>query len=127
LGSERALVVHGAEGIDEISTCGPTKVSEISDGKVETYTLDPSDLGFQKTSLNDLVGGGPAMNARIVLEVLEGKRGVHRDIVVLNAAGALYISGLATSVEEGIRKAKDSIDSGNGKNKLTELIRLSNA
>jgi anthranilate phosphoribosyltransferase len=126
LGSERALVVHGAGGLDEISTCGPTKVSEIHNGEVKTYTLDSSDLGFHKASANDLTGGDAATNAQILLDVLEGKVGPQRDIVVLNSAAALYVSGLASSVEEGISVAENSIDSGAARSKLARLVEATN-
>jgi anthranilate phosphoribosyltransferase len=126
LGSEHALVVHGAGGLDEISTCGSTKVSEIYYGKTETYTLDSSNLGFEKASANDLMGGDAASNARILLDVLEGKRGPQRDIVVLNSAAALYVSGLASSVKEGIVVAENSIDSGAARSKLARLVEATN-
>lgn len=122
LGSERALVVHGAGGLDEISTCGPTKVNEICNGEVRTYTLDSLELGIQRASTSDLMGGDTAMNARILLDILEGKRGHHRDIVVLNAAATLYVSGLALSVKEGIAVAENSIDSGAARSKLAQLV-----
>ncbi|MGA9362805.1 MAG: anthranilate phosphoribosyltransferase [Bacteroidota bacterium] len=126
LGSERALVVHGAGGLDEISTCGPTKVNEICNGEARTYTLDSSDLGIHKASTSDLMGGDAATNARILLDVLEGKRGPHRDIVVLNAAATLYVSGLASSVKEGIATAENSIDSGTARSKLAQLVEATN-
>jgi anthranilate phosphoribosyltransferase len=126
LGTERALVVHGAGGLDEISTCGPTKVSEIYNGEAKTYTLDSSDLGFQKASANDLMGGDAASNARILLDVLEGKTGPHRDIAVLNSAAALYVGGLAPSVKEGISVAENSIDSGAARSKLARLVEATN-
>ncbi len=126
LGSKHALVVHGAGGFDEVSTCGPTRVSEIFDGEVKTYQLDPTEFGFQRASVRELLGGDAETNADILLGVLEGKRGARRDIVVLNSAAALYVSGLAASVKEGIAMAEDSIDSGKGKRKLDELVRVSN-
>jgi anthranilate phosphoribosyltransferase len=126
LGSERALVVHGAGGLDEISTCGPTKVSEIYNGEAMTYTLDSSDLGFEKASANDLMGGDAATNARILLDVLEAKKGPQRDIVLLNSAAALYVSGLASSVKEGIVVAENAIDSGAARSKLARLVEATN-
>lgn len=126
LGSERALVVHGAGGFDEISTCGTTKVSEICNGEVKSYTLESSDLGFRRALVNELVGGDVARNARILLEVLDKKRGPHRDIVVLNSAAALYVSGLASSVKEGINIAEESIESGKARSKLAQLVEATN-
>jgi anthranilate phosphoribosyltransferase len=126
LGSQKALVVHGAGGFDEISTCGPTEVSEICNGEVKSYTLDSSDLGFHKASVNDLSGGDATTNAKILLEVLEGKRGPHRDIVVLNSAAALFVSGLALTVEEGITLAESSIDGGTARSKLAQLVEVTN-
>jgi len=126
LGSERALVVHGAGGLDEISTCGPTKVDEICNGEMKTYALDSSELGIQRVATTDLMGGDAATNARILLDVFEGRSGPHRDIVVLNAAAALYVSGLAPSVKEGIADAENSIDSGAARSKLAELVEATN-
>lgn len=126
LGSEHALVVHGAGGFDEISTCGPTTVSEISNGEVKTYQLDQSEFGFQTASIDELIGGDAAMNARILLEVLEGKRGRRRDIVLLNSGAALTVSGLAKTLKEGITMAEVSIDSGAARAKLEQLVELTN-
>jgi len=126
LKSERALVVHGAGGLDEISTCGPTKVSEICNGEVKTYVLDSSELGFRRVSAEDLVGGDASTNARILLDVLEGKAGPRRDIVVLNSAAALYVSGLVSSLKEGIAIAERSIDSGAARSKLAQLVEITN-
>jgi anthranilate phosphoribosyltransferase len=126
LGSERALVVHGAGGLDEISTCGSTNIDEIRSGETKTYTLDSSELGIRRATPGDLVGGDAATNARILLEVLEGTKGHHRDIVVLNAAATLYVSGLAPSVKEGIAVAEHSIDCGAARSKLAQLVEATN-
>ncbi len=126
LGSEHALVVHGAGGFDEISTCGPTTVSEIFNGDVKTYWLDQSEFGFQRASVDELIGGDAAMNAKILLEVLEGKGGRRRDIVLLNSGAALTVSGLAKSIKEGIAMAEVSIDSGAARAKLEQLVELTN-
>ena len=93
LGSVRAWVVHGADGIDEISTTGYTKVSECRDGAVHTFYIHPSDFGIRKAALSELLGGDAAENAAIVRRVLEGEAGAPRDVVVLNAGAALFVAG----------------------------------
>jgi anthranilate phosphoribosyltransferase len=126
LGTESALVVHGEGGFDEISTCGPTMVSEICDGEVENYLLDSSAMGFEKADAGDLSGGDVSENARILLDILEGKKGAHRDIAVLNAAAAIYVAGLAPSIMEGVKTAEHSIDSGAARAKLAGLVEATN-
>jgi anthranilate phosphoribosyltransferase len=126
LGTESALVVHGAGGFDEISTCGLTTVSEIRDGEVKNYLLDSSSMGFEKAAASDLAGGDVSENARILLDILEGKKGARRDIAVLNAAAAIYVAGLAPSIMEGVRKAEHSIDSGAARAKVAELVEATN-
>jgi anthranilate phosphoribosyltransferase len=126
LGTESALVVHGAGGFDEISTCGPTTVSEICGGEVKNYVLDSSAMGFEKATASDLAGGDVSENARMLLGIFEGKKGARRDIAVLNAAAALYVSGLAPSIEEGIKVAEHSIDSGAASSKLAQLVEATN-
>jgi anthranilate phosphoribosyltransferase len=125
LGSERAWVVHGADGIDEISTTGYTKVSECRDGSVNTFYLHPSDVGLPKATLAALAGGDAESNARIVVGVLQGARGAARDVVLLNAGAALFIAGEAESIREGIRRAEQSIDSGRARAALDRLAALS--
>jgi anthranilate phosphoribosyltransferase len=127
LGAVHALVVHGAGGLDEISTCGPTTVSEVRGGEVKTYRLNPEEFGLERASAADLAGGDAVENSAILRDVLEGKRGPRRDIVALNAGAALHVAGLASSVKEGVEMAMDSIDRGAAKAKLDELIRMSNA
>src|SRR5215510_4492917 len=103
LGSERAWVVHGADGIDEISTTGHTKVSECRDGSVNTFYIHPSDFGVTKASAGDLRGGDAIENAAIVRQILDGRPGAHRDVVALNAGAALFVAGKAGAVAAGIR------------------------
>ncbi len=91
LGCERAMVVHGADGLDEITTTALTYVSELKDGKVRDYTIDPEEYGIEKASYEDISGGTPKENADIILDILKGKKGRKRDIVVLNSAAALYV------------------------------------
>jgi anthranilate phosphoribosyltransferase len=125
LGSERAWVVHGADGIDEMSTTGYTKISECRDGSVHTFYLHPGDVGLAKASAGALKGGNAEDNARIVSAVLDAERGAPRDIVLLNAGASLFIAGDAPSVESGIRKAGDAIDRGESRSTLDRLVALS--
>jgi anthranilate phosphoribosyltransferase len=126
LGSERAWVVHGADGLDEISTTGYTKISECRNGAVNTFYLHPSDVRLAKASPEDLRGGGPADNARIARAVLDGVTGPPRDIVLLNTGAALLIAGEVQSIPEGIARAAAAIDSGAAKAALDALVRISN-
>lgn len=127
LGSERAWVVHGAGGIDEISTTGHTKVSECRDGAVHTFFIHPTEFGIVKASPADLAGGEASANAAIVGRVLDGQRGPARDIVVLNAGAALLVAGRARSVREGIAAAEAAIDSGAARATLDRMVRASQA
>jgi anthranilate phosphoribosyltransferase len=127
LGSERAWVVHGAGGIDEISTTGHTKVSECRDGAVHTFFIHPTEFGIAKASPADLAGGDASTNAAIVGRVLDGQRGPARDIVVLNAGAALLVAGRARSVREGIAVSEAAIDSGSARATLDRMVRASRA
>jgi anthranilate phosphoribosyltransferase len=127
LGSVRAMVVHGMEGLDEISLCGPTKVAELRDGVVTEYVIEPRAVGLKEYRVEDLRGGSPEESATIVRAVLAGRKGAPRDVVVLNSGAALYTSGAAASVEEGMRLATESIDSGNAQSKLEALVEMTNA
>lgn len=122
LGSKRAMVVHGNDGLDEITTTTTTKVSEVREGKVFGYLLDPQEYGFRLTKLEDISGGDARENARIILDVLKGKKGPKRDIVVLNSAAALYIGKATGSIKEGVDYAKELIDSGAVYKKLNQLL-----
>ena len=123
LGADRAFVVHGQDGMDEISICAPTQVSEVVDGTVRTFTLNPEDLGFARAPLEAIRGGTPAENAEICLSVLQGERGPRRDIVLMNAGVALVAAGVAEAVDAGVARAARSIDSGAAYEKL-EALRL---
>ena len=113
LGHERALVVHGAPGMDEVSPCGPTRVAEVNQGSVRTYEVRPEDLGFESVSPELLRGGEPRDNAALIRAVLSGdERGASRTAVVLNAAAAFYVAGRSTSLRDGVQAAQDAIDSG---------------
>jgi anthranilate phosphoribosyltransferase len=127
LGSTRAWVVHGADGIDEISTTGHTKVSECRDGSVHTFYIHPSEFGIRKATLAELLGGDAAENAAIVRRVLEGQPGAPRDAVILNAGAALFVANRVESVREGITVASVAIDSGAARATLESMVRGSQA
>jgi anthranilate phosphoribosyltransferase len=126
LGSDRAWVVHGADGLDEISTAGYTKISECRDGAVNTFYLHPSEVGLPKVVPGALRGGTPHDNAEIIEQVLAGERGAARDVVLLNAGAALFIAGVASSVEDGILLASRAIDRGDARRTLEQLVLMSN-
>src|SRR5687768_7497108 len=125
LGAERAWVVHGADGLDEISTSGYTKVSECRDGAVNTFYLHPGDVGLAKSPPAALRGGDARENAAIARAILSGQPGPPRDITLLNAGASLLIAGSAATIPDGIAKAADAIDSGRAAAVLEKLIRLS--
>jgi anthranilate phosphoribosyltransferase len=126
LGSVRAMVVHGMEGLDEISLCGPTKIAELCNGEVKEYVLEPETLGFKRCRLEELRGGSAEESAKIVRAVLRGDKGAPRDVVLLNSGAALYVSGNAPSLGAGLRLAAESIDSGEAQHKLEHLVQLTN-
>jgi anthranilate phosphoribosyltransferase len=121
LGTKRALVVHGS-GMDEITTTGETQIVELKDGKVTKYTVTPEKFGIKRAVIADIAGGTPRENAKDIVDVLKGKKGAKRDIIVINAGAALLVSGKAQSLEAGIRMANESIDSGAALKKLQELV-----
>ncbi|MBI4475983.1 MAG: anthranilate phosphoribosyltransferase [Acidobacteria bacterium] len=125
LRSERAWVVHGADGIDEISTTGYTKVSECRGGTVNTFYVHPSEFGIPKAAAGDLLGGDGAENAAIARAVLAGERGARRDVVLVNAGAALFVAGRAADVRSGISLAGESIDSGRAAEVLAKLATAS--
>ncbi len=121
LGGERAFVVHGEDGMDEVSLTAPTRVSEMEGGEVRTYVISPEQFGLRRAPLDALRGGTAAENAAIAVEILQGRPGPRRDIVVLNAGVALVAAGLAGTVGDGIALAARSIDSGAAYAKLEGL------
>jgi anthranilate phosphoribosyltransferase len=125
LGSERAWVVHGVDGIDEVSTTGYTKVLECRDGAVNTFYIHPAEFGLPKASPAELQGGDAAQNASIVRDVLDGRGGATRDVVLLNAGAALFVAGRAGSVREGIAQAAEAIDRGVAQATLDRMVRSS--
>ena len=127
LGSERALVVHGSDGLDEITLTGPTQVSELRDGQVSTRQIHPGDFGLQTASAEALKGGDADYNARILRGVLDGEEGPQRDVVLLNAAAAMVVGGLAEDITAGLEVARESIDSGKARQALDRLVEVSNS
>jgi anthranilate phosphoribosyltransferase len=126
LGAKHAFVVHGMDGLDEITITDRTKISEYKDGKVQDYFLHPSDLGFPVGKAADLKGGDARDNAQISIDILKGKKGPCRDIVLMNAAAALAASGRAADLKQGASLAMESIDSGAALRKLEELKAFTN-
>ena len=126
LGVERAFVVSGCDNMDEITLSGKTTVSEIKNGAVETFQIQPEDFGFQSVSLAELKGGDGKENAKITKAILGGEKGPKRDIVLLNAGATLYVGGVAADIKEGIRLAEQAIDSGAALKTLEKLIEESN-
>jgi len=121
LGAHHAFVVHGMDGLDEITITDKTKVSELRDGKVMDYLIHPSDFDMSCGKAEDLKGGDAKENAAITVEVLKGRKGTRRDIVLLNAAAGLFASGQSADFREGIKNAADAIDSGAAFKKLEQL------
>ena len=127
LGSVCAMVVHGTDGLDEISLCAPTKVAELRGGQVKEYTVEPEPFGLKRCPIEDLHGGNPQESAAIVRGVLQGDQGPARDVVLLNGGAALYVGGSALTIQDGMRLAAESIDSGKAGEKLSRLVELTNA
>ena len=127
LGCQRGFVVHGQDGMDEITLTGPTRIAEINEGKVALSTIEPEDFGLRRCLLTDLQGGDAEENAAIVKDVLAGAEGPKRDVVLLNAAYALIAAGIVESVDAGLQKARNVIDEGLAKAKLEGLVNLTNA
>lgn len=126
LGSERAFVVHGLDGLDEMTLTGATHVSELHAGQISTYDIHPEDVGLSKAQTSDLAGGDPDENAQMTLRILKGQAGPKRDIVLLNSAAALVAGDKATDLRDGIRVAAEVIDSGKALAKLEALKEASN-
>jgi len=127
LGSRHVMVVHAQDGMDEISISAPTRVAELKDGKVATYTIRPSDFGMDEASLDELRVGSAAESLAKIRDVFADKPGAARDIVCLNAGAAIYVSGLADSLAAGVEAARSAISSGKAAEVLDNLVRQSNA
>jgi anthranilate phosphoribosyltransferase len=127
LGVAHAFVVHGEDGLDEITNTDRTRITELNEGKVETYYISPEEFGFKKTGRKDLTGGSAAENAKITTDILDGQKGAKRDIVLMNAAAALVAGNRAEGFHEGVEKAGKAIDSGAARKKLNEVKEVSNS
>lgn len=126
LGSKCAWVVHGADGLDEISISGETSVAELRDSKIRTFNFKPEDFGLKSAPLSEIKGGDAGTNAGIVRSVLSGEKGPKRDIVLLNAAAGLFAGGKVKDLKEGVRMAAEAIDSGKAAAKLDMLAKMTN-
>ncbi|HXW33995.1 MAG TPA: anthranilate phosphoribosyltransferase [Acidimicrobiales bacterium] len=124
-GSTRAMVVHGADGLDELTTTGVTDVLELDADRIRSYKIDALDLGLPRATVEDLRGGDPSFNAEVVRSVLAGSDGPHRDVVLLNAAAALVVAGMADDMEDGVAKGAAAIDEGRANATLDSLVRVS--
>ena len=127
LGLRRALVVHGADGLDEITITGPTRVAEVRDGQVRSYEVTPEEFGIRRTALDAISGGDAATNAGMIRDILRGEQSARRDVVLLNAAATLVAAGQVDRIVEGIPLAAKSLDSGAATDKLEALVRFTNA
>jgi anthranilate phosphoribosyltransferase len=121
LGTERAMVVHGM-GMDEITNTGETAVSELKDGEVRSYSLHPGDFGYPLASARDIAGGTPEENARKLVNVLRGERSPARDIIAMNSGAAVYVSGQASTLQDGTRMAEAALDSGSALQTLKRMV-----
>jgi anthranilate phosphoribosyltransferase len=126
LGTERAMVVHGEDGLDEITLTGNTVVCELKNNEIKEYIIDPRAYGFELCSIQHLQGENAGDNARIILDIFHNKQGYQRDVVILNSAAALYVGKKAESFEEGIIKSREIIESGKAMQKLQEFITFTN-
>jgi anthranilate phosphoribosyltransferase len=127
LGAESVWVVHGSDGLDEITTTGPTSVAALENGKVRLFEISPEEVGIAKAKPEGLRGGDAATNAAALLIVLKGARGPFRDVAVINAAAALVVAGRAATLKEGVALAAKSVDTGEAKSRLDHLVAISNA
>lgn len=126
-GAERALIVHGDDGLDELTIATTSHVVELREGELHTYAVDPVDLGIDRAPAESVVGGDPATNAALARRVLDGEHGPHRDIVTLNAAAGLVAAGLVDDLPAGLELARSTIDSGAAAAALERLVAVSNA
>lgn len=126
LGSERVWVVHGSDGLDELTTTGVSHVAELKDGKVTTFDVAPEDVGLTRADPAALKGGDPDENKAALLRLLDGEEGAYRDIVALNAGAALVVAGKAATLSEGVAMAGEAIASGKAKQALDRLVAVSN-
>lgn len=125
LGAKRAFVVHGHDGLDEISVCAPTRISELKDGLIRTYDISPEQFFSERAKPADLLGGNPQENAQITRNILNGEKGPKRNVVLINAAAALVAAGQADDLKQGIHMAETTIDEGGAAKKMEALIKYS--
>ena len=126
LGSEAAWLVHGADGTDEVSVCGPTRVVALADGRIDEHEVHPEDAGLPVHPFDQLLGGAPQANAAAFRALLEGVPGAYRDAVLMNAAAALVVAGRASDLADGVGLARESLDSGAARAKVAALARATN-
>ena len=126
LGTKHSWVVHGSDGLDEITTTGKTFVAEVFQNKIRKFEIHPEKYGINKSNIQNLVGGTPQENAEAIINLFNGKKSSYRDIVILNSAAAILISGKSKSIEDGIALAKNSLDNGSAMNSLKKLINFTN-
>ncbi len=127
LGSRHVLVVHGSDGMDEISISAPTFIAELKDGKISEYTVTPDEFGLKAAPLNDIRVANADEAKAMLMSVMDNQAGAARDIVLLNAGAAIYVAGLSDTLAHGVKQAAEVIASGAAKNKLAQLIQISNA
>lgn len=127
LGLKRALVVHGSDGLDEITITGPTRIAEVRNGGVHTYEIEPEQFGFKRTPISEISGGDVAVNAAIIRSILDGDNSARRDVVLLNSAAALVAAARADSIQDALPLAMKSLDSGAARAKLEALISFTNS
>jgi len=125
LGTLRAFVVHGADGLDEISNTGESRISEVREGVVRSFALRPEDFGLPRAAIGDLLGGDRQQNAQLIRALLDGEIGPKRDVVLMNGAAALVAGGKARDLKDGVARAAQAIDTGAARDKLEALIGLS--
>jgi anthranilate phosphoribosyltransferase len=126
-GSERAWFCHGGDGLDEITTTGPTEIVELKDGEIRAFTIQPEDVGLKRAAPAELKGGDPAHNAEALRAVLAGARNAYRDIALINAAAGLVVAGAARDLDDGVKRAAHAVDEGAAAATLEKLAEVSNA
>jgi anthranilate phosphoribosyltransferase len=127
LGSEAVWVVHGSDGLDEITTTGPTSIATLENGNIRTFELTPEDAGLPRAQPGALRGGDGEANAKTLLDVLKSKKSAYRDVSLINAAAALVVAGKAKTIKDGVALAAKSVDSGEAEGRLQRLVKVSNA
>jgi anthranilate phosphoribosyltransferase len=127
LGSERAWVMHGSDGTDELTTTGPSYVSELKDGTVTSFKVKPEDGGLPIAAIEDLKGGDPAYNAGAIHVMLDGEPSAYRDVVLFNAAAALLVADKVDNLKDGVAMAAEGIDSGKAKTTLAKMVKITNS